>query len=84
MERGDRCTSSKHGRRESATEIAGPLTRDLGAADRDGDHRRFRMDIIKGLATPMRTSPRARDGCQYCGNGVAREVYEKRWGPSSA
>lgn len=52
-------------------------------ADRDGDHRRFRMDVIKGLATPMRTNPRPRDGCQYCGNAMARKVYDDRWGASS-
>jgi hypothetical protein len=44
-----------------------------------GDQRRFRMDFINGLTTPLRTSPAARPACQYCGREVFRQAYADCW-----
>lgn len=48
-------------------------------AEPGGEYRRFRMDFIRGLRTPIRSSPRARESCQYCGKSVFRRVYGERW-----
>jgi molybdopterin/thiamine biosynthesis adenylyltransferase len=49
-------------------------------AEPAGDYRRFRVDFIRGLRTPMRTNPRQRESCPYCSNEIARNVYNTRWG----
>ena len=43
------------------------------------DVRRFRMDFLSGLDTPMRSTPLPRGGCQYCGRRVFRHIYKERW-----
>ncbi len=48
-------------------------------AEPAGDYRRFRVDFIRGLRTPMRTNPRQRESCPYCSNEIARNVYSTRW-----
>jgi molybdopterin/thiamine biosynthesis adenylyltransferase len=53
-------------------------------AEPTGEYRRFRMDFIRGLGTPMRTNPCPRESCQYCGKRIFRRVYEERWGQGTA
>ncbi len=50
-------------------------------ADPEGEHRRYRMDFVNGPATPMRTSPKPRGDCRYCGKSVMQDAYEKRGPP---
>jgi hypothetical protein len=41
--------------------------------------RRFRLDFHHGLSTSLRTSPRPRPRCLYCGRRLMRAVYRNRW-----
>ncbi len=60
--------------------LAGFLLAKLVTEPNVGEYRRFRMDFVNGLATPMRTSPRRRAECVYCGREVVRTGYAARWG----
>jgi molybdopterin/thiamine biosynthesis adenylyltransferase len=53
-------------------------------ADEAGEHRRFRMDFLRGLSSPLRGSPRPRTSCLLCGREIYRVAYESRWGPIEA
>ena len=64
--------------------LAGFLLAKLITEPNVGEYRRFRMDFVNGLATPMRTNPRPRAECVYCGREVLRSGYAARWGSVSA
>lgn len=64
--------------------LAGFLLAKLVAEPNVGDYRRFRMDFGTGLATPMRTNPRQRAECVYCGREVMRAGHAARWGSAAA
>ncbi len=44
-----------------------------------GDTRHFRMDVVSGLATPIRRNRRARPECVVCSKTALRDVYRVRW-----
>lgn len=54
-------------------------------AHRDADsHRKYRLDFISGIDHPLRSSPRARSACPYCGRPALTDVYRDRWSPPRA
>jgi hypothetical protein len=59
--------------------LAGFLLAHAATAPTTEGARRFRMDVVTGLSTPIRSSPLPREGCQYCGRDVFRRVHEARW-----
>jgi hypothetical protein len=62
--------------------LAGFMLAHAAVVEDDG-HRRFRMDVLSGLTTPQRTSPRPRVGCPYCARAAYRRVYAERWASST-
>lgn len=48
------------------------------------DHRRFRMDVVRGLGSPQWTTPKQKPDCPYCSRPAFREVYAQRWIDSDA
>lgn len=61
--------------------LAGILLGQLVASRQEtGGVRRFRMDFIRGLGSPQRTSPRPRENCLCCGRAAMRGAYAARWG----
>jgi molybdopterin/thiamine biosynthesis adenylyltransferase len=73
-ERGEAVAPLAHG-----SALAGFLLARL-VADPVAEYRHFRLDFVSGLGSPMRTNPRPRDDCLYCGNPTMRDVYQMRWG----
>lgn len=64
--------------------LAGFLLAKLITEPNVGEYRRFRMNFVNGLATPIRTNPRPRPECVFCGREVMRTGYAARWGSVSA
>ncbi len=60
--------------------LAGFLLAHALAFPEAGESRRYRMDFLSGLTTPLRTTPTARSACRYCGREAYRRGHEALWG----